>query len=39
LIFAGLSAFPLTPMDERGIDEAAFVGLLNRTEEGSPCMQ
>jgi len=29
-MFAGLSAFPLTPMDECGIDEAAFVGLVAR---------
>lgn len=33
MIFAGLSAFPLTPMDERGIDEAAFVGLVTRLAE------
>ena len=31
--FAGPSAFPLTPMDERGIDEAAFVGLVSRLAE------
>jgi 4-hydroxy-tetrahydrodipicolinate synthase len=29
-MFAGLCAFPLTPMDECGIDEAAFVGLVAR---------
>jgi hypothetical protein len=29
-MFAGLSAFPLTPMDDCGIDEAAFVGLVAR---------
>lgn len=28
--FSGLSAFPLTPMNETGIDEAAFVRLLER---------
>lgn len=28
--FAGLCAFPLTPMDERGVDEAAFVRLVTR---------
>lgn len=28
MIFTGMSAFPLTPMDERGVDEAAFVGLV-----------
>ena len=33
MIFAGLSAFPLTPMDERGVDEAAFVGLVTRLAE------
>jgi 4-hydroxy-tetrahydrodipicolinate synthase len=32
-MFAGLSAFPLTPMDERGIDEAAFVSLVTRLAE------
>lgn len=32
-IFSGLSAFPLTPMDEDGIDEAAFAGLLGRLVE------
>ena len=32
-MFAGLSAFPLTPMDERGIDEAAFVRLVARLAE------
>ena len=34
-MFAGLSAFPLTPMDERGIDEAAFVRLVARLAEAS----
>ncbi|PSJ47704.1 dihydrodipicolinate synthase family protein [Zobellella endophytica] len=29
-MFAGLSAFPLTPMNESGIDEAAFVRLVER---------
>lgn len=29
-MFSGLSAFPLTPMNEDRIDEAAFVGLLER---------
>lgn len=29
-MFTGLSAFPLTPMDEAGIDEAAFVRLVQR---------
>lgn len=29
-MFSGLSAFPLTPMNESGIDEAAFVGLVER---------
>jgi len=29
-MFTGLSAFPLTPTDEQGIDEAAFVGLVER---------
>jgi 4-hydroxy-tetrahydrodipicolinate synthase len=29
-MFSGLSAFPLTPMNEDGIDEAAFVGLVQR---------
>ena len=29
-MFAGLCAFPLTPMDECGIDEAGFVGLVAR---------
>jgi 4-hydroxy-tetrahydrodipicolinate synthase len=29
-MFAGLCAFPLTPMDECGVDEAAFVGLVAR---------
>ena len=33
MIFAGLSAFPLTPMDERGVDETAFVGLVTRLAE------
>jgi len=29
-MFSGLSAFPLTPMNESGVDEAAFVKLLER---------
>ncbi len=29
-MFSGLSAFPLTPMDESGIDEAAFIRLIER---------
>lgn len=29
-MFAGLSAFPLTPMNEHGLDEAAFVRLIAR---------
>lgn len=29
-MFTGLSAFPLTPMNERGLDEAAFVRLIER---------
>jgi len=29
-MFTGLSAFPLTPTDENGIDESAFVGLVSR---------
>ncbi|MDJ0338996.1 dihydrodipicolinate synthase family protein [Cryobacterium sp. PH31-O1] len=29
-MFTGLSAFPLTPTDENGIDERAFVGLVSR---------
>ncbi|TFD68405.1 dihydrodipicolinate synthase family protein [Cryobacterium gelidum] len=29
-MFSGLSAFPLTPTDENGIDEHAFVGLIAR---------
>ncbi|MHC9085974.1 dihydrodipicolinate synthase family protein [Luteimonas sp. RIT-PG2_3] len=29
-MFSGLSAFPLTPMNEDGIDEAAFAGLVQR---------
>lgn len=29
-MFSGLSAFPLTPMNESGIDEAAFVRLIDR---------
>ena len=28
--FEGLSAFPLTPMDEHAVDEAAFGGLVER---------
>ena len=29
-MFTGLSAFPLTPMNESGLDEAAFVRLIER---------
>lgn len=29
-MFSGLSAFPLTPLDEKGIDETAFVRLIER---------
>ncbi len=29
-MFSGLSAFPLTPMNERGLDESAFVRLIGR---------
>jgi len=29
-VFSGLSAFPLTPMSEHGLDEAAFVRLIER---------
>jgi len=29
-MFSGLSAFPLTPMNEQGIDDAAFVPLVQR---------
>ena len=29
-VFSGLSAFPLTPLNEAGIDEAAFVRLIER---------
>ncbi len=29
-LFTGLSAFPLTPIDEKGIDKRAFVGLVTR---------
>ncbi|MDY3678909.1 MAG: dihydrodipicolinate synthase family protein [Actinomyces urogenitalis] len=29
-LFAGLSAFPLTPMREDGVDEEAFVGIVKR---------
>jgi len=29
-MFTGLSAFPLTPMDEDGIDEAGFISLIER---------
>lgn len=29
-MFSGLSAFPLTPMNENGVDEAAFAGLMER---------
>jgi 4-hydroxy-tetrahydrodipicolinate synthase len=32
-MFAGLCAFPLTPMDEHGIDEAAFTRLITRLAE------
>jgi 4-hydroxy-tetrahydrodipicolinate synthase len=32
-MFAGLSAFPLTPMDEDGIDDVAFQGLVTRLAE------
>ena len=32
-MFTGLSAFPLTPMNESSIDEAAFVGLIQRLTE------
>ncbi|GHB14091.1 dihydrodipicolinate synthase family protein [Modicisalibacter luteus] len=34
-MFSGLSAFPLTPMNESGIDEAAFAGLVERLAEAS----
>ncbi|MDW7748210.1 dihydrodipicolinate synthase family protein [Halomonas sp.] len=34
-MFSGLSAFPLTPMNESGIDEAAFVGLVERLVDAS----
>lgn len=30
MMLSGLSAFPLTPMNESGIDESAFAGLLER---------
>jgi 4-hydroxy-tetrahydrodipicolinate synthase len=33
MIFAGLSAFPLTPIDETGIDEAAYSRLVTRLAE------
>lgn len=29
-MFSGLSAFPLTPMNETGVDETAFAGLMER---------
>jgi hypothetical protein len=29
-VFSGLSAFPLTPLNETGIDEARFVRLIER---------
>lgn len=29
-MFTGLSAFPLTPMNERGVDENAFTRLVQR---------
>jgi 4-hydroxy-tetrahydrodipicolinate synthase len=29
-VFAGLSAFPLTPLDEGGVDESAFARLVSR---------
>lgn len=32
-MFTGLSAFPLTPLNESGIDEAAFVRLIERLAE------
>ena len=32
-MFTGLSAFPLTPVSEDGIDEAAFAGLVRRLAE------
>lgn len=32
-MFTGLSAFPLTPIDEVSIDETAFVGLIQRLTE------
>ncbi|MDN6320330.1 MAG: dihydrodipicolinate synthase family protein [Marinobacter sp.] len=34
-MFSGLSAFPLTPMNESGVDEAAFVRLTERLAEAS----
>ncbi|WP_288130432.1 dihydrodipicolinate synthase family protein [Microbulbifer sp.] len=34
-MFSGLSAFPLTPMNESGIDEAAFVRLIERLADAS----
>lgn len=32
-MFTGLSAFPLTPTDESGVDEKAFAGLVARLAE------
>lgn len=32
-MFTGLSAFPLTPMNESSIDEASFIGLIQRLAE------
>lgn len=32
-MFAGLSAFPLTPLNEKGVDEKSFVGLVERLAE------
>lgn len=29
-MFTGLSAFPMTPLDAKGVDETAFIGLLRR---------
>ncbi|CDG53169.1 MULTISPECIES: dihydrodipicolinate synthase family protein [Halomonadaceae] len=34
-MFSGLSAFPLTPMNESGIDEAAFARLVERLADAS----
>lgn len=33
MIFAGLSAFPLTPIDESGLDEGAYIRLVTRLTE------